>query len=91
MAAGEADKPGADLSAYLDGELPAEQARRVERQLEQSDDCRQTVEQLREVSDLLASMPRHNAPEELTRDLALPGRTPGTAGGNATGGVAGAS
>ena len=66
MAAGKRDKPGADLSAYLDGELPEEQARRVERQLEQSDECRQTVEQLREVSDLLANLPRHRAPEELT-------------------------
>ena len=66
MAAGKRDKPGADLSAYLDGELPEEQARQTERQLERSDECRQTVEQLREVSDLLANLPRHRAPEELT-------------------------
>ena len=66
MAPGKRDKLSEDLSAYLDGELPPERTREIERQLAESEACRETLEQLRGVSDLLQNLPRVRAPDELT-------------------------
>lgn len=66
MTANGRDKLTADLSAYLDGELPPERTRQIEQHLAESEDARQTLEQLRRVSDQLAHLPRARAPDELT-------------------------
>lgn len=71
MTPGKPDKYGDDLSAYLDGELPEDKARQVERWLAESDECRQTLEQLRQVSDQLGSLPRYRAPDQLTSAMRL--------------------
>ena len=66
MAAGKRDKLGEDLSAYLDGELPPERARAIEKQLAESAECRATLERLRDAADVLSGLPRLRAPDELT-------------------------
>ena len=42
-----------NLSAYLDGELPAEDARQVERHVEECAVCRDLLRELRSVADVL--------------------------------------
>ncbi len=54
------------FSAYLDGELTAEQEAQVERLLASSPAARQTLEELRALSNTLQSLPAY----ELDRDLA---------------------
>lgn len=54
-----------DLSAHLDGELSAERAREVEQFLAESDDARRTLDDLRDIADLLATLPRRSAPDAL--------------------------
>ena len=66
MAADRRDNLGPDLSAYLDGELPEERAREIERLLAEQPEYREQLEQLRAVSDQLSRLPRHRAPDELT-------------------------
>lgn len=56
----------ADLSAYLDGELSPERMRAVERLLAESEEARQLLDDLRDVSDQLAALPRRAAPDALT-------------------------
>ncbi len=59
------DQLEADLSAYLDGELSPERARAVEQLLRESPAARRTLEELRDVADQLAELPRCRAPDEL--------------------------
>jgi len=62
--------PDADLSAYLDGELPAERRRKVEAWLAESEEARRRLAELRAVSDQLAALPRLRAPKALAAALA---------------------
>lgn len=64
------DKLEADLSAYLDGELGDERAREVEQQLAGSPEARRLLDELRDVTDRLAALPRRAAPDELTAAMA---------------------
>lgn len=57
------------LTAYLDGELPEEQRREVERLLEQDADAGKLLEELRETSRLVAAMPRCKASPELMASI----------------------
>jgi hypothetical protein len=63
------DMLAAELSAYLDGELTPERARAVEERLAESPAARQLLEELRGVTDQLAALPRHRAPDELAAAL----------------------
>ncbi|HVJ67224.1 MAG TPA: zf-HC2 domain-containing protein [Caulifigura sp.] len=53
------------LSAYLDGEVTPEERAAVERRLEQSPAMRETLDELSEVGELVRSLPRARAPEDL--------------------------
>lgn len=64
------DMPDADLSAYLDRELSPERTREIEQLLRESEDARRLLNDLRDVSDRLAALPRHRAPDELTAAMA---------------------
>lgn len=70
MASADKDKLGADLSAYLDGELNEERARQIEKLLSESEDARRTLAQLRTVSQRLRDLPRERAPDGLPASLA---------------------
>ncbi len=61
------DNLRADLSAYLDGELPPERVEAVERTLATSAECRRVLIELRETSQALAQLPRHAAPGDFAR------------------------
>jgi hypothetical protein len=65
LASADKDKLAADLSAYLDGELSHERARAVEQFLAESEEARQTLSELRAISEGLAGLPRMRAPEGL--------------------------
>jgi hypothetical protein len=65
VASADKDKLGADLSAYLDGELSPARAREIERLLTESAEARQTLAELRAVSQGLAGLPHARAPEDL--------------------------
>lgn len=65
MASAEKDQLGADLSAYLDGELSPERTREIEQFLAESEDARQTLADLRAISEDLAGLPRTRAPRGL--------------------------
>ena len=58
------------LSAYLDGELSGEETRRVEEMLADDPALSDELESLREVRQLLRSLPREQAPDGLI-DAAL--------------------
>jgi len=58
-----------NLSAYLDGELPAEDARQVERHVEECAVCRDLLRELRSVADVLGELPHESAPAGLTEEL----------------------
>ncbi len=47
------------ISAYLDGELPADQQTRFEEELSRSGDLRQLVEELRAVRESMQALPQH--------------------------------
>ena len=53
------------LSAYLDGELTADERQRVEKLLTENAECRQVFEELRALRASLASLPR----QQLDADL----------------------
>lgn len=53
------------LSAWLDDELPLAERAEIERQLAESPDMRQEVDELRQVSELVRGLPVEKAPEEL--------------------------
>ncbi len=55
------------LSAYLDGELAAEEQAEVERLLAESQEARQLLDQLRTLGATLRSMPQHKLDEDLSR------------------------
>lgn len=59
----------ADLSAYLDGELPAERAAEVEALLRESQDARELLDSLGAVAAALAELPRERAPAELAEKV----------------------
>src|SRR5579871_1979756 len=47
------------ISAYLDGELPADQRARFEEELSHNGDLRQLVEELRTVRESMQTLPQH--------------------------------
>jgi anti-sigma factor RsiW len=55
------------LVAYLDGELDADNTRRVEARLAEDNDYRQLLQQLQRSWDLLDDLPQQGADEVLTR------------------------
>ncbi|MFM8251142.1 MAG: anti-sigma factor family protein [Planctomycetota bacterium] len=57
----------AQLVAYLDGELPAEQARQVEQRMADDPACRARVRELQRAWDLLDELPRASARTEFAR------------------------
>lgn len=65
MTRDELEKLGADLSAYVDGELSPERTRAVERLLAESAEARELLEQLRGISRRLGDLPRAVVPEDL--------------------------
>ena len=67
---------GADLSAYIDGELSPERTREIECLLAESPEARKLLDQLRGVSRQLGDLPRVPAPKSLVdRVLRLYKRT----------------
>ena len=58
-----------NLSAYLDNELPAEQAAAVRIHLDQCAECREMLEELRATVDVLDRLPHCPAPEHLAADV----------------------
>jgi len=65
LASADKEQLGADLSAYLDGELSPRRAREVERLLKESKGARRLLAELRAVSQDLRDLPRMRAPELL--------------------------
>jgi anti-sigma-K factor RskA len=64
------DEPSHDhdvLVAYLDGELDADESRRVERRLSQDPTFRQSLQQLQRAWDLLDELPRAEAGHTFTQ------------------------
>jgi hypothetical protein len=62
------DDPICDqLSAWMDGELPEPQARSLARLLESDPQLQAQLAGLQAVGDLLGSLPRHRAPEDLAQ------------------------
>ena len=57
--------PGELLSAWCDGELSPEEHARVEQLLHESPAARREVEEIRQLSRLLADLPQESAPQEL--------------------------
>ena len=55
----------ADLSAYLDGQLPPEQAARVERALAADGDLRAELKALEAIRRLVGDLPREQAPADM--------------------------
>ncbi len=55
------------ISAYLDGELTAEEKHRVERLLTESAEHRQLYEELRALRGTFAQLPRYRLPEDLSQ------------------------
>ena len=53
------------LSAYLDGELAADERQRVEQLLAESAECRQVYEELCALRSSLSALPRHKLDEDL--------------------------
>ena len=60
---------GADLSAYLDGELSPEQTQRVEKLLAESAEARSQFDGLSRISEGLSDLPRAAAPETLVASI----------------------
>ncbi len=69
MASVDKEKLGADLSAYLDGELSPERTREIERLLKESEDVRRALTELRGVSRDLGDLPRMHAPAGLPESV----------------------
>lgn len=55
------------LTAYLDGELTPPERAEVERLLSQDAEARAVLEELRQVSDIVSSIPRAQAPDYFTK------------------------
>lgn len=67
-----------NLSAYLDGELSAEQTRAMDDALRQDESLRQELEQLRAVRGMLRDLPREEAPAGLADSIVRRVQTPST-------------
>ncbi|MCF7958876.1 MAG: hypothetical protein K9M57_10555 [Phycisphaerae bacterium] len=59
------------LNAYLDGELSSAKSEKVEQLLENNSEARQLFNELKNVSNLVNSLPRAVAPPELARDVLM--------------------
>ncbi len=59
------------LSAYVDGELNAEQEKLVERLLREDEGARRLLAELRRTVSVLSSLPRHRAPSSIATDVQL--------------------
>ena len=57
------------LSAYLDGQVTGEERARVERLLAEDAEARQVLEELREVSQSVAGLPRHALPDDFAKQI----------------------
>ncbi len=57
------------LSAYIDGELDADQRASVERLLREDEAAAQQLRELRRTVNLVSSLPRHTAPSSIAEDL----------------------
>lgn len=84
MSSFDRDDLGPDLSAYIDGELPAEQLKAIERRLEQSPSDRQTVRKLRDIVQQLGGLPRHAAPIDVAESVLAALRAGGSGAGSAS-------
>ncbi len=69
MAVRECDRFGADLSAYVDGELTPARTAEIERHLPTCADCQRRCGELRELAQSLAALPRIAAPPGLATDV----------------------
>ncbi len=69
MARIEQDELGEMLSAYVDGELNAEQRRLVEQLLGEDETARQLLAELRATVGAVASLPRHAAPASIAFEI----------------------
>ncbi len=69
MTGRERERLEADLSAYLDGELSATRTREVEHLLRESPEAQQLLDELRDVADLVADLPRKSAPAGLSATM----------------------
>jgi anti-sigma factor RsiW len=61
------DERAEALSAFLDGELPPEERRELERHLSGCDGCRERLEELRELGEGLRAWPDADPPEWIGR------------------------
>ena len=57
------------ISAYLDGELSADEQRRVERLLTESAEYRQLYDELRALHNSFESLPRYRLPDDLSQHV----------------------
>ena len=57
------------LSAYIDGELPSEQARAVEELLQRQPELAKELESLQKVKQLIRDLPRASAPDDLAQKV----------------------
>lgn len=57
------------LSAYLDGQLTGEERARVERLLEEDGEARHLLEELREVSRAVSTLPRESLPDDFASQV----------------------
>ncbi len=69
MASMDREQLGEWLSAYLDGELSAEESARVATLLRDDPEARQFLAELRELSALVETLPRRTAPESILEDV----------------------
>jgi len=60
---------GEYLTAYLDGELEAQEAATVEKILEQDAEAKALFEELSRTASLVGSLPRHQAPASMMEDI----------------------
>ncbi|HUT59812.1 MAG TPA: hypothetical protein VNA25_18350 [Phycisphaerae bacterium] len=65
----EREKILSDLSAYLDGELPAASAERIEARLREDAELAVEMERLRRTRELVRGLPRRSAPAEFVSDV----------------------
>jgi len=65
------EKLGELLSAYVDGELDAQDVELVERVVRDDEDARRLLDELRRTASLVSSLPRHAAPNSIADDVRL--------------------
>ncbi len=70
MASADKEQLGADLSAYLDGELEPQRAAEIEHILAESEEARRMLADLHTVSESLGTLPRMKAPVDFARQAA---------------------